>query len=70
MRSLTSDLQLPKQHEPAMLPVKFEKAKEALNQKFDAKVDMKVNAKGNGTITISFKSDDDFDRIVSRLQEG
>jgi hypothetical protein len=31
-------------------------------------VEMKVFSKGNGTITIPFRSDEDLDRIISRLE--
>lgn len=68
VRNLTDEQPLPKQHEPAILPVKFEKAKETLNNKLNTKVEMKVNAKGNGSILIKFASDEEFDRIISHLQ--
>ncbi|HTX88272.1 MAG TPA: ParB/RepB/Spo0J family partition protein [Bacteroidales bacterium] len=55
-------------HEPAMLPVKFEKARESLHHRLNADVAMKVYSKGNGNIIIPFTSEEDFDRIVSHLQ--
>ena len=51
----------------AALPARFEKAKSALHDKLLSKVDMKVNRKGAGTIIIEFKSNADFDRIISKL---
>ncbi len=50
-----------------LLPGKFEKARTSLNMKFQSKVELKVNRKGAGTIKITFKSDEDFDRIISKL---
>jgi ParB family chromosome partitioning protein len=50
------------------LPVKFEKARISLNQKLQSKVELNVNKTGAGTIKISFKSDEDFDRIISKLE--
>ena len=62
---------LGKQKAPASkhpeLPSKFEKAKLSLHEKFLAKIDLKLNRKGAGTITIEFKSTEDFDRIISKL---
>jgi len=49
------------------LPVKFERAKETLTGKLNTEVDLKLNSKGKGSIIITFKSDEDFDRIVSKL---
>lgn len=50
-----------------VLPLKFEKIKESLNKRLDTEIGLKVNSHGKGTITIPFKSDEDFDRIVSKL---
>jgi ParB family chromosome partitioning protein len=49
------------------LPVKFEKAKLALHDRFLSKIEFKLNAKGAGAIIIEFKSSEDFDRIISKL---
>ncbi|MEI7499744.1 MAG: ParB/RepB/Spo0J family partition protein [Bacteroidota bacterium] len=46
---------------------KFEKARTFLHQKLHSKVELKVNRKGAGTIIITFESDEDFDRIISKL---
>ncbi|MCX6306943.1 MAG: ParB/RepB/Spo0J family partition protein [Bacteroidetes bacterium] len=51
----------------AGLPVKYEKAKSALHQRLLSKVDLKINSRGAGTIIIEFKSAEDFDRIISKL---
>jgi ParB family chromosome partitioning protein len=50
-----------------MLPVKYEKAKSSLRDKLLSNIELKLNRNGAGTITIEFKSSDDFDRIISKL---
>ena len=50
-----------------LLPEKFEKAKTALRGKLQSKVECKVNLKGAGSIIIAFNSDEDFDRIIAKL---
>ena len=52
---------------PAGLPAKFEKAKISLHSKLHSKIDFKFKKKGAGTILIEFKSTEDFDRIISKL---
>ncbi|MEI7723757.1 MAG: ParB/RepB/Spo0J family partition protein [Bacteroidota bacterium] len=49
------------------LPAKFEKAKSLLHDKLHSKIDFKITRKGAGTIIIEFKSAEDFDRILSKL---
>jgi ParB family transcriptional regulator, chromosome partitioning protein len=51
-----------------LLPVKFERVKETLNRKLEAKVEVRVGAKGTGHILIPFRSDEEFDRIASKLE--
>ncbi len=62
---------LGKQKAPAStgdgLPAKFEKAKLSLRDKLLSKIELKLNRKGAGTIIIEFKSPEDFDRIISKL---
>ena len=50
-----------------VLPARFEKAKTLLHGKLQSKIEFKVNRKGAGSIIITFKSDGDFDRIISKL---
>ena len=64
---LTAQPVHPHQDNP-ILPVKFEKVKENLTKTLNAKVELRVHAKGNGSIIIPFRSDDDFDRIASKLE--
>ncbi len=49
------------------LPAKYEQAKSSLHHKFLSKIDLKLNRKGAGSIIIEFKSSEDFDRIISKL---
>ncbi len=49
------------------LPEKYEKAKLSLHDKLLSKVNFKVNNKGAGSIIIEFKSSEDFDRILAKL---
>lgn len=67
VRTITSGKIFPHRKEPAILPFKFEKARETLHSRIGSQVEVRVNAKGNGTIIIPFLSDEDFDRIVTIL---
>jgi ParB family chromosome partitioning protein len=49
------------------LPARYEKVKSSLNDKLRSKVDLKINKKGAGSIIIEFKSAEDLDRIISKL---
>ncbi len=52
---------------PPALPARFNDAKSVLRGKFESNVEVKVNRKGAGSIIIAFNSDEDFDRIISKL---
>ena len=67
VRNLSAENPVSKKSESPVLPVKFERAKETLTGKLNTEVDLKLNSKGKGSIIITFKSDEDFDRIVSKL---
>jgi ParB family chromosome partitioning protein len=67
VRNLIPGKQLKPKNEPAVLPVKFEKLRESLTEKLNTLVDVKVHAKGDGTIIIPFRSDEEFDRIITKL---
>ena len=54
---------------PIGLPHHFQAVKSKLKTAFNTDVDIKRNLKGKGTIVITFKSDNEFDRIVERLQK-
>jgi len=47
--------------------LKFEQVRDTLARKLNARVDVKVHAKGDGTIIIPFRSDEEFDRIITKL---
>jgi ParB family chromosome partitioning protein len=67
VRGLIPGKQLTTRKEPAVLPVKFERIRESLTKKLNTRVDVKVHAKGDGTIIIPFRSDEEFDRIITKL---
>jgi len=68
VRTLQSGKKLTKKGEGSFLPAKFELAKASLNAKLQSKVEVKVNRKGTGSIIILFDSDEDFSRILSKLE--
>lgn len=49
------------------LPAKFEKGRTSLHERLMSKIDIKINSKGAGSIIIEFKTSEDFDRIISKL---
>jgi ParB family chromosome partitioning protein len=54
--------------DPAMtLSTTYTAGQEALNQRLQAKVELKVNRKGGGTILIPFGSEEEFNEILSRI---
>ena len=67
VRNLTPGKAITSRKEHAVLPAKFEKARDTLKQKLNSSVEVKVFTKGDGTIIIPFRSDEDFDRIVAKL---
>jgi ParB family chromosome partitioning protein len=67
VRNLIPGKQLTSHKEPAVLPVKFEKIRESLAKKLSTRVEVKVHAKGDGSIIIPFRSDEEFDRIITKL---
>ena len=67
VRNLTPGKAITTSKEPAVLPGKFEKVRDSLKKKLSSNVEVKVYTKGDGTIIIPFRSDDDFDRIVAKL---
>ncbi len=68
VRRLVSSPRAAKQGKfPKLFPARFENAKHILLDKFQSKVELKVNRKGAGSIIIPFNSPDDFERIISKL---
>jgi len=54
--------------QPPALPRKFEIARETLQDRLQASINLKVNRKGAGSIIIPFHSSADFDRIIAKLE--
>ncbi len=52
-----------------VIPEKFENSKLELKNIYNAEIEIKRNNKGYGNIVISFKSDEDFNRIISLLKK-
>jgi len=69
VRNLTPGKQISEKSEPFELPVKFERVRDTLTRKLNTRVDVKVKAKGNGTIIIPFRSDEEFERIIKELEK-
>ena len=67
VRNLLPGQPLTTRKETAVLPLKFEKIRESLANKLNTQVDVKVHAKGDGSIIIPFRSDEEFDRIITKL---
>lgn len=47
------------------LPEHYRQGKESLQSKLGSRIELKVGAKGNGKIIIPFRSEEEFDKIVS-----
>ena len=50
-----------------LLPTTYTTGQETLNQKFNRKIELKMNRKGGGTILIPFGSEEEFNEILSKL---
>ncbi len=59
---------LPAKEKKVHLPEKYKQTTTALSDKFGTKVSLRRNNKGQGSIVISFKDDDDLDRIISVIE--
>jgi ParB family chromosome partitioning protein len=68
VRTIQSGKQISPKNPVAALSPRFEQGKASLNSKLQSKVDVRVNRKGAGSITISFNSEEDFNRIVSKFE--
>ncbi len=55
--------------ETASMPEKFLKTPAVLSEKLGAKVSLKRNNKGQGSIVISFKNDQELERIIGALRD-
>lgn len=71
MRSLQQDKEKKAAEKPVKveLPPLFKAAGRQLASRLQAKVDISRNLKGRGSLTIRFKSDEEFERIMALLQD-
>jgi ParB family chromosome partitioning protein len=66
--AIEKTLPLPPQPHAVDLPEKFEQARSFLRNNLNSGVEVKVNRKGAGKIIITFKSDEDFKRIMAKFE--
>lgn len=69
VRSLHDKKETSKKEKPVASSKTFTKAQKDFSKHFGAKVDVKVNKKGNGKVVIPFSSEEDFRRL-KKLIEG
>ncbi len=69
VKELNGGGKLPAGRKPAELSVKFITAKQGLASRFDTKVEIRQDNKGKGSIVIPFKSEKEFDRIISLIEK-
>ncbi len=67
VRNILPGKHLTPRNEPFILPVKFEMIRDSLTKRLNTRVDVKVHAKGDGSIIIPFRSDEELDRIMTKL---
>jgi ParB family chromosome partitioning protein len=67
VRSLAVEKTQPMEVTRTELPEKYRSVKETFSRKFDSTVEVKPGRNGHGSIVIHFSSDEDLDRLVSRL---
>jgi ParB family chromosome partitioning protein len=60
---------IPDKPKSGRLPEKYKDATDSLSKKFGAKVSLRRNNKGQGSIVISFKDDDELDNIISLIKK-
>ncbi len=58
-----------KKNKTPSLPLKYREIEQVLAKDLEAKIEMKRNNKGRGTIVINFKNDEEMERIVSLLKK-
>ena len=69
VKELNGGSRLPAKLPPAALPDKYLSAKQGLSSHFGARVEIRQNNKGKGSIVIPFKSEKEFDRILALLEK-
>ena len=68
VEEIVRNLGKPKSPPPSSLPPAFEKARTILQDKLQSGIQMKLKSGGAGSIVIEFKSAEDLDRIISKLE--
>jgi len=68
VRELVSNAPTKKKPTINSLPEKYIKSKEILNNKFNTKIELIRNNKGEGKIVFNFKSDEELDKILSAIE--
>jgi ParB family chromosome partitioning protein len=58
-----------KKNQISQIPVKYREIQQILSLELETPVEMKRNNKGRGSIVISFKNDEEMERIVSMLKK-
>jgi ParB family chromosome partitioning protein len=58
-----------KKNQASQIPVKYREIEQILSSELETPVEMKRNNKGRGSIVISFKNDEEMERIVSMLKK-
>lgn len=68
VKRIQEDFKKPKAKESSKIDEKKQKALKQISSYFGAKVELKVNKKGNGKLIVPFSSDEDFQRIKKLIQ--
>ena len=69
VKELNGRSRLPAKIPATTLPDKYLSAKQGLSSHFGARVEIRQNNKGKGSIVIPFKSEKEFDRILALLEK-
>jgi ParB family transcriptional regulator, chromosome partitioning protein len=69
VKELNGSTRLPGSRVPIALSDRFVAARQKLSARFETQVEIRQNNKGKGTIVIPFKSEKEFDRILSLLEK-
>lgn len=68
VKRIQEDFKKPKAKETSKVDEKKQKALKQISSYFGAKVELKLNKKGNGKLIVPFSSDEDFQRIKKLIQ--
>lgn len=67
VKKLGTPQQKPTVNKKQTLPSRFEQVKSNLHEKLQSRVDLKISRGGAGSIIISFRSEEDLERIIAKL---